>query len=259
MAKGTKRKSRLGLQLGALGVLWALVLGMILWVVLDKHSKAPTPETALGTQAVSTLESTTAAPAATEPPTEPPPTEPPVPEQDWRLLLVNGETPLPEDFSVTLKELRNQQQVDERIYPELQQMFDDARAEGYLPYINESFRTAEDQQDILDRRIAQHEAEGLSHEEALQKALDYVARPGYSEHQTGLALDIISEDGGDSTPLWQWLRAHARDYGFILRYPEGKEALTGIAYEPWHYRYVGVEAAREMEEAGICLEEYLAE
>ena len=192
-------------------------------------------------------------------PQEPEP-EPEVPEDEgWKLLLVNADHPLPEDFTVSLKELRNGHHVDERIYPELQQMFDDARAEGIYPFINESFRTAERQQEILDKYIASYEAEGAPHEEAERRAKEIVALPGTSEHQLGLALDIIAEFDADSSATWQWLLTNSWRYGFILRYPADKEEITGISYEPWHFRYVGVEAAREITEQGICLEEYLAE
>ena len=176
---------------------------------------------------------------------------------DWKLILVNAEHPVPEDYSVTLKELRNDQWVDERIYPELQQMFDDARAEGIYPLINESYRSAERQQEILDNYIAAYEAEGLSTEEAQQRALEVVAKPGTSEHQLGLALDIIVEYEEDSTQTWQWLKENCWRYGFILRYPEDKTEITGISYEPWHFRYVGAEAAQQITERGITLEEYL--
>ena len=176
---------------------------------------------------------------------------------DWKLILVNAEHPVPEDYSVTLKELRNDQWVDERIYPELQQMFDDARAEGIYPLINESYRSAERQQEILDNYIAAYEAEGLSTEEAQQRALEVVAKPGTSEHQLGLALDIIVEFEEDSTVTWQWLKENCWRYGFILRYPEDKTEITGISYEPWHFRYVGAEAAQQITERGITLEEYL--
>ena len=176
---------------------------------------------------------------------------------DWKLILVNADHPVPEDYSVTLKELRNDQWVDERIYPELQQMFDDARAEGIYPLINESYRSAERQQEILDNYIAAYEAEGLSTEEAQQRALEVVAKPGTSEHQLGLALDIIVEYEEDSTVTWQWLKENCWRYGFILRYPEDKTEITGISYEPWHFRYVGAEAAQQITERGITLEEYL--
>ena len=208
-------------------------------------------------QTVPSQETSTAAP--TEEPIQPASSEPAPAEEDWKLLLVNADNPLPEGFTVELKQLRNGQAVDERIYPELQQMFDDARKAGIYPLINESFRTAERQQEILDKYIAKYEAQGLSHEAAKAKALTVVAVPGRSEHQLGLALDIIAEYDSDSTATWAWLRDNAWRYGFILRYPEGKEEITGIRYEAWHYRYVGVPTAREITESGLCLEEYLTQ
>ena len=178
---------------------------------------------------------------------------------DWRLILVNATHLIPEDYSVTLKELRNDNRVDERIYPELQEMFDDARADGVYPLINESYRTAERQQQIMDQYIAGYEAEGDSHEEAVAKAEQLVAAPGCSEHQLGLALDIVAEYDDDSTATWNWLLENSWRYGFILRYPEDKVEITGISYEPWHFRYVGKEAAQEITEQGLCLEEYLGQ
>ena len=180
-------------------------------------------------------------------------------DESWKLILVNADHPMPEGYSVTLKELRNDQWVDERIYPELQQMFDDARAEGVYPLINESYRSAERQQEILDSYIDTYLASGMEEEEARAEALKLVAAPGTSEHQLGLALDIISETDEDDTATWQWLNENCWRYGFILRYPEEKIQITGITYEPWHFRYVGVEAAQEITEQGITLEEYLGE
>ncbi len=179
-------------------------------------------------------------------------------DESWKLILVNADHPLPEDFRVSLKALRNGHHVDERIYPELQEMFDDARAEGIYPLINESFRTAERQQEIMDKYIARYESNGMSRAEAEAKARTVVALPGTSEHQLGLALDIIAEKDADSAATWKWLKENAWRYGFILRYPADKEEITGILYEPWHFRYVGKEAAKEITEAGVCLEEYLA-
>ena len=220
---------------------------------------SPSPagnSTSAQTQPVSTQ-----APPATEPAPDRPSDPEPVPEADesWKLILVNADHPLPEDFTVTLKALRNGHYVDERIYPELQQMFDDARAEGIYPLINESFRTAQRQQQIMDKYIAGYEAQGLDHEAATAKARTIVALPGTSEHQLGLALDIIAEYDADSTATWNWLRENCWRYGFILRYPADKEDITGISYEPWHFRYVGVEAAKEIMERGLCLEEYVLE
>lgn len=199
-------------------------------------------------------------PATTAPTTSAPTTTEAAPaDESWKLLLVNADHPLPDGFTVSLKELRNGHHVDERIYPELQQMFDDARAAGIYPFINESFRTAERQQQIMDSYITRYEAQGMSHDEAVKQAHSLVAEPGTSEHQLGLALDIIAEFDADSTATWNWLRDNAWRYGFILRYPADKVDLTGIDYEPWHFRYVGKEAAREITERGICLEEYLNE
>ncbi len=180
-------------------------------------------------------------------------------DDDWKLILVNADHPLPEDYSVTLKELRNDQWVDERIYPELQQMFDDARAEGVYPLINESFRSSERQQEILDAYIGRYLDDGMDEDEARAEALKLVAVPGTSEHQLGLALDIISETDEDDTAAWQWLEENCWRYGFILRYPAERAEITGISYEPWHFRYVGKEAAQEITEQGLTLEEYLGE
>lgn len=198
-------------------------------------------------------EPTTAAPTTAAPTT----TGTSPADESWKLVLVNASHPLPEGFTVDLKELRNGHHVDQRIYPELQQMFDDARAAGIYPLINESFRTAERQQEIMDSYIARYEAQNMSHEEAVAKAHSLVAEPGTSEHQLGLALDIIAEFDADSTATWNWLKDNAWRYGFILRYPADKVDLTGIDYEPWHFRYVGKAAAEEITRQGLCLEEYL--
>lgn len=269
MNKKTKRKDPLGIVLCML----LLAVAVLLVIYLVKSKAPKTPETGT-TPAIS--EQTTTAPRSsdtgappqtapsgetlpTDPSTEAPETEPAPEDESWKLLLVNADHPLPEDFTVQLKQLRNGHAVDERIYPELQQMFDDARAAGIYPLINESFRTAERQQQIMDKYIAKYEAQGMSHAAAVEKALTVVAVPGTSEHQLGLALDIIAEYDSDSTATWNWLRDNAWRYGFILRYPADKEEITGITYEPWHFRYVGVPTAQEITESGLCLEEYLAQ
>ena len=243
-----------------------ILLGI--YLLKDKNPAAP-PETAAttapGTEPVKTEAPPQIAAPKTEPSTDAPATaaptttEAPPADESWKLLLVNADHPLPEGFTVQLKALRNGHHVDERIYPELQQMFDDARAAGIYPLINESFRTAERQQEIMDKYIAGYEAQGMSHDEAVKKAHSVVAEPGTSEHQLGLALDIIAEFDADSTATWSWLKDNAWRYGFILRYPADKVDITGIDYEPWHYRYVGVPTAEEITKQGLCLEEYLNE
>lgn len=177
----------------------------------------------------------------------------------WNLTLVNSKNPVPKDWTTEFTYLRNDHKVDSRIYPELQRMFDDCRAAGLLPHINESYRTNEEQQRIFNEKVSAYESGGYSYETAYDKASEYAALPEYSEHQLGLAVDIISEDKKAKTneAVWNWMAGHCAQYGFILRYPYGKEEITGISYEPWHYRYVGKEAAKAITESGLCLEEYI--
>ena len=244
----------------------ASVLAFILISGKKKDSSSPDGSAAISTSSEQTQTDTPSdSPISTETPDTTPGSSAssetdvpsPVQDDDWKLILVNADHPLPEDFTVTLKELRYGHQVDERIYPELQQMFDDARAAGIFPLINESFRTRDRQQEIMDKYIAGYEAEGMSHEEAVNKAHQIVAIPGTSEHELGLALDIIAEYDSDSSATWSWLKENCWRYGFILRYPADKVDITGISFEPWHFRYVGTQAAKDIMEQGLCLEEYI--
>ena len=177
--------------------------------------------------------------------------------EEWNLIVVNAWNELPEDYSVELTELSNGQKVDSRIYPYLQEMFDAAREEGVYPVVREGYRTAEEQQEILEDRIQTYINQGYSRSRAERTAKEWVALPGTSEHQLGIAVDINADKSMCSNEeVYAWLAENAYKYGFILRYPPGKQEITGTSYEPWHYRYVGVEAAQEIYEQGICLEEY---
>lgn len=177
--------------------------------------------------------------------------------KEWNLVVVNQWNELPEDYSVELIELSNGQKVDSRIYPYLQEMFDAARADGIYPIVREGYRTAKDQQKILEDRIQTYINQGYSKSRAERTAKEWVAVPGTSEHQLGLAVDINADSFRCSDEeVYEWLDENAHKYGFILRYPPAKQEITGISYEPWHYRYVGVEVAEEIYGRGICLEEY---
>ena len=177
--------------------------------------------------------------------------------EEWNLIIVNRWNELPEDYSVELTELSNGQKVDSRIYPYLQEMFDAARAEGVYPVVREGYRTEEEQQEILDDKIQTYINQGYSQSRAERTAKEWVALPGTSEHQLGIAVDINADKSKCSNEeVYAWLAENAYKYGFILRYPLGKQEITGTSYEPWHYRYVGEEAALEIYEQGICLEEY---
>lgn len=178
---------------------------------------------------------------------------------DWRLVLVNEWSRVPPGYEVELVELSNGERVDARIYPDLQELFDAARAEGLRPFVREGYRTQAEQQEILDATIEGYREEGHSRFWASVLAERYVAAPGTSEHELGLAVDINAEDAGSSDELFAWLEANSHRYGFVLRYPPGKQHATGKAHEAWHYRYVGREAAAYMHEHGLCLEEYLEE
>lgn len=177
--------------------------------------------------------------------------------EEWNLIVVNRWNELPKDYSVELTELSNGQKVDSRIYPYLQEMFDVARAEGVYPVVREGYRTPEEQQEILDDKIQTYINQGYSQSRAEKAAEEWVALPGTSEHQLGIAVDINADKLKCSNEdVYAWLAENAYKYGFTLRYPPGKQEITGTSYEPWHYRYVGEEAAREIYERGICLEEY---
>lgn len=184
-------------------------------------------------------------------------------EQEWNLLLVNPWNPIPENYEPELTYLRNGQAVDSRCYPELQQMMDDCRAAGFDPLICASYRTMEKQEALFEDKEARLIREGCPENEVEAEAGKVVAYPGTSEHQLGLALDIVDvsyqqlDTEQENTPVQQWLMKNSWKYGFVLRYPTDKSDITGIIYEPWHYRYVGKEAAAEMYENKLCLEEYL--
>lgn len=176
---------------------------------------------------------------------------------EWNLVVVNRWNELSEDYDIELMELSNGQKIDERIYPYLQEMFDAARTEGIYPIVREGYRTEAEQQALYDEKVQACINEGYSRSRAERTAKEWVALPGTSEHQLGIAVDINADKSKCSNEeVYAWLAENSHKYGFILRYPQGKIGVTGISYEPWHYRYVGKEVAWEIYERGICLEEY---
>lgn len=179
-------------------------------------------------------------------------------DNGWNLILVNRNSYIPDDYKVELTELSNGEKVDSRSYPELQEMFNDARAQGYGLFVREGYRTQEEQQQLLDEKIEAYENEGKSKSEAKKLAEQWVAIPGTSEHQLGIAVDINADTTKSSSDdVYSWLAENAHKYGFIKRYPSDKTDITGVINEPWHYRYVGKEAALEIYSQGMCLEEYI--
>ncbi|MDR3307994.1 MAG: M15 family metallopeptidase [Coriobacteriales bacterium] len=183
--------------------------------------------------------------------------------EDWMLVLVNAHNPLPDGFTPSLATLPNGLEFDARAVGELERMLADARQQGLAPLVCSAYRDYGFQQTLFGAEVARYRGQGLSLEEASTVARKSVAYPGTSEHHLGLAADIVPADhqvldeAQSQTPLYAWLVAHCADYGFILRYPANKTGVTGIMFEPWHYRYVGYEAAQAIMRSGLCLEEYL--
>lgn len=182
------------------------------------------------------------------------------------ILLVNKAHPIPQDYSTELVEIPGfaPEQGAACCVPSLMQMLDDCRNAGLQPIVISAWRSNSQQLEILRCSIETRINAGMTAEEAEKNALMQVALPGLSEHQTGLAFDITDgsdrnnlTDGQEEKPAQQWLMNHCWEYGFILRYPKGKEPITGYCYEPWHYRYVGTQISLSIKASGMCLEEYL--
>lgn len=188
------------------------------------------------------------------------------PEDMWCLILTNAQYPIPEDYLPVLKEVPGQgQSVDERIYEPLMEMLSDMKEQGLSPVVCSGYRTLDKQEMLFNWKVSAYVKQGYSMEEANQMARRLLSIPGSGEHCLGLAVDIYCESyqkleaGFADTKEGKWLREHCWDYGFILRYDRGKEELTGIDYEPWHFRYVGKAAAQYLKETGMCLEEFYIE
>ena len=183
--------------------------------------------------------------------------------KDELLTLVNFENTIPKDWKVDLVQLNNGQSVDRRIYDDLIAMLQAAKSEGLNPLICSSYRTNEKQEQLYQNKVSEYLSQGYSKVEASDKAAFWVARPGTSEHQLGLAVDIVStknqrlDRSQENTVEQRWLIQNSWKYGFVLRYPTNKNSITGVGYEPWHYRYVGKEHAKKINELGVCLEEYV--
>lgn len=199
------------------------------------------------------------------------------PEEDenidnkWAMFLVNGKNPLPDDYDsvietkVIFKGYKDYE-LDVRAADYIERMIADAKEDGIDLLVVSAYRTIQYQQQNFERSVQERIDRGMSREEALEDTAREVAMPGKSEHNAGLALDIMSEeytsmddDGFENTEAFAWLDKHAAEYGFILRYPKDKYDVTKIIYEPWHYRFVGLYYANEIKKSGLCLEEYFEE
>ena len=259
-----KNKDRVFISLLLTVVLFAVLCTLAMYrldsgePLLPVETPAPTPEP-------TPLPTPEPPPVPTPTPT-PAPTPEPVPEL---LMLVNPWNELPADYQPELVMLEpteyvgEDEYVDVRCAEALLQMIADCKAAGNAPYICSTYRSLEKQQFLYNNKIRRLVEAGTDPAEAPAIAAMSVAIPNTSEHQLGLAVDIIDcyytnlDKGQEETSTQRWLMENSWRYGFILRYPNGSSDITGIIYEPWHYRYVGAEYAEEIYNSGLTLEEYL--
>ena len=187
----------------------------------------------------------------------------------WNLILINKENKLPNDYDFEKVNVENGQQVDARMLPYLQQMLQDAKQQGVILAVLSGYRPPQRSEYLLTQKVNELIQQGYSKQQAQEEAEKLVAKPGESEHNAGLSVDLVTSkyyagDDGlveelEQYPEYQWLYKHCANYGFILRYPKDKTEITQYDYEPWHFRYVGKEHAKIIMENGLCLEEYLQE
>lgn len=279
-----KKKKRLAakgiLAILLVGILTALILGFVL--TNRGKDKSPAPQenpTELQTETAS--EESAEPESAAEPEEEPEPeTEPKAPrptapakskdgkpviveltDENWALTLLNRHYALSPDYMPALSAAIEGSSVslDSRIVPEFRAMYEAAKADGVLLTPYTGYRSYARQKENFRRKVEYFTAQGLSAQEAEQKACETVLPPGCSEYNSGLCVDIGKANSAfKDTKEYAWLLENAANYGFVLRYPEGKEAITGVAFLPFHWRYVGKDAAIEMKQENLTLEEYLS-
>ncbi len=189
-------------------------------------------------------------------------------QDDWKLILINSRHSIPDDYEFPqgdIHTMKGTMHCDARIIDDLLDMLRAAKEQGITLQICSPYRDEAYQEHLFDQKIKKYMSRGMSYMEAYRLGSQVVNVPGASEHQLGLALDIVMDtytgldEGFADTEGGKWLAQNSYKYGFILRYPEGKEYITGISYEPWHFRYVGVDAATVITERGITLEEFWEE
>ena len=186
----------------------------------------------------------------------------------WEMMLVNKWNPLPEGYKPELAAVKSEYsrggrtdyRFDARAVDALHDLCKASKKDGVNLFIISPYRTNATQESLFNRELAEVKAQypNMTDAEAREKAATEVAAPWTSEHQSGLAVDFNSvEQSFDKTKEYKWLSENAHLYGFIMRYPKEKEDKTAVIYEPWHYRYVGIENALAIKESGLCLEEFI--
>ena len=254
MRKGRKSKKRN--TLNAKKVLFAIFLILLILVVIIRtHKKDNDSYNNLG-------ENTTQVSASTDDKTEDETSNEDKPKKeitDWRLTLVNYENLLPEDFEIEVANIDETRQFDARAIEYLNKMMNDMRKSGISNvWVQSAYRSVERQKELYDNSVNKYINQGKTQEEAEKLTDEYINKPGSSEHNLGLAVDFNYVDNKfEDLKAFTWLQENAENYGFILRYPKHKEDITKISYESWHWRFVGEEHAKKMNELDMCLEEYV--
>lgn len=241
-----------------LGAAWGITLAIEHWTATAPSSSqsqsAPAPTAPPVSQST---------PFSTQPQSES--TDVPA-SADPLLILANKDNPLPADYAPDLAYLEGgSYQMQSEAAAAFDRMKNAANATGLHLMACSTYRSVERQTELFNAEIQKWMGQGMDEAAAREQAATVVMVPGCSEHNTGLAVDVGSitnqrvEEDFENEPEFAWLQEHAAEYGFILRYPADKVEVTGVTYEPWHYRYVGVENAQKIKESGLCLEEYLAQ
>ncbi len=188
-------------------------------------------------------------------------------EDNGTLILVNPWNYIPEDYVINLEQVQGKYNMDIKAAESARKLVAAAKEAGFDMQLCSAYRTVEKSAELYQRKVNEYIGYGYSEENAKVEAAKWVAPPGTSEHHTGLAMDLVSADywnyysdlehDYENFDSFRWMYEHCAEFGFILRYPKDKQDITGITYEPWHYRFVGIEAAEYIMENGLCLEEYL--
>ena len=178
---------------------------------------------------------------------------------DWKLRLANYENLLPEDFKVEVKNIDKTRQFDAGAIDELNDMMNAMKKDGITNvWVQSAYRSVARQKELYDNSVQKYLKQGKTQKEAEELTNEYINKPGSSDHNLGLAVDFNTVDNSfEKLDGFKWLKKNAEKYGFVLRYPKDKEDITKIAYESWHWRYVGAENAKKMNELNMCLEEYI--
>ena len=245
--------------------------GLGLWKLLSPGEEQPSsgsqpePPSSLSGANIQTVGGEVAPPESSDPPE---PEQPAINREDWNLVLINPAHAIEKELEMTFDEVQGYK-FDSRIAGRVRELIAAAKEDGYSLAIVSGYRTMDRSRVLYANKIAEYQAMGYDEATARVEAAKWVAPPGTSEHHSGLAMDIVSGDyytkysdlveEFENEPEAVWLRENCARFGFILRFPKDKVEVTGINYEPWHFRYVGEEHAAAIMEQGLCLEEYLGE